>query len=247
MKPVLWGVGIALALLFLFAGWAASPIGCELRASIGSSGTATSCLEFWLNRYQTLIAGIFALIGAGAAAYVVSAQTRVAQMQLRTMSGDVDPDFILFAPRSMISDQHQSQSDFCLRIANQNRRPIVLETIGVIDPKDVNIILQDAPGLRRKSVSPDQLTWFVSLMIEGTRPAAALVASADIFGIFAKNRDDHDGDPVPKVTLEIGYMICDGSKRRETKQVQISDANIGMISWSSKGAVSAQSLPRKPD
>jgi hypothetical protein len=49
------------------------PVG---RAAIKATNSI-GCFEFWLNRYQQLIAGILALVAAGVAAWLVWRQLRV--------------------------------------------------------------------------------------------------------------------------------------------------------------------------
>ena len=84
----LWGLRcvagvLGLAVVLLIA--AAAPKGCSLDTAKPSE--VTWCWEFWLNRYQTLLTGIFALIAAAIAWRGVVEQVAVARLPLITQDG----------------------------------------------------------------------------------------------------------------------------------------------------------------
>jgi len=72
-------VGIFLATIVVVWAWSTARSGlCELATelSVLDQKRVISCLEFWLNRYQTLLTGIFALAGAFATVWAVLVQVR---------------------------------------------------------------------------------------------------------------------------------------------------------------------------
>lgn len=76
-RGVAWALWGMMGLIFVVAACSAvSPSACEASpfTDAAAKGEATWCAEFWLNRYQTLFAGLLALGGAAATVWAIRLQ-----------------------------------------------------------------------------------------------------------------------------------------------------------------------------
>lgn len=72
---------IPMSLLVGFLWTFIAPEGCETNIVVSaiSHDTASTCTEFWLNRYQSILAGALALAGAGGTVWAILRQIRASE------------------------------------------------------------------------------------------------------------------------------------------------------------------------
>lgn len=121
-------------------------------------------MDFWLYRYQTLVAGLISTCAALVAAFLVWRQLGEARKQSSIAIGDMLPDFIL--------RNGAGSEDFTLRIVNQNRRPIEIKEISIVVPGSVAFDIADADEITRCGPRKPGTVQQVRLLIEGSPPGS---------------------------------------------------------------------------
>jgi hypothetical protein len=196
--PLAWLIGVILGWGLLI--WMAEE--CRPRVEECEHGW----LEYWLNRYQTLIGALAALAAAWYAGRWVSCQVTLAQKQLDAAMGDLPPDFVLEPAGYEGSPSELQIEDLILRVNNQNRRPLQIISVSLRPPRGpvagpwssdfasdaekefkleghwlLTHLWTDAarPAVLYTSESP-RLLLPSSPVIDGTRPAASTVNGARI-------------------------------------------------------------------
>lgn len=108
---------------FDWTAWACRlPTGEEGKILTPSFG---GCVEFWLNRYQTLIGAVVAIAAAAIAWIAVQQQVAVARKQLDLTLGYAEPEFVI---------AKSGWDTFTIHIFSQSRYPIVVESIELLMP-----------------------------------------------------------------------------------------------------------------
>ncbi|WP_146221809.1 hypothetical protein [Methylobacterium sp. B4] len=124
---------IAVTLANTASSWSGSV--CALPARDGGGPLfpgMLGCIEFWLNRYQTTLGAITALIAARVAWRAVQHQVAVSREQTAIAIGDIRPDFwIEPGGRELYSEAPK----IVLHIVNNNRRPVDLLGIEILKPQ----------------------------------------------------------------------------------------------------------------
>ncbi|GEP06465.1 hypothetical protein [Methylobacterium oxalidis] len=137
-----------------------------------TSSLQPNCLEFWFNRYQTLLGVIGALIAARYAWLGVQRQIAVANKQLDIALGDVPPD--IWLDRIFISERDDALF-FRIAVVNHNRRPLIVTEIALTEPGAAALSVErvDDQG-RGKPLGTGAVanTQRFRETVQGTRPSA---------------------------------------------------------------------------
>jgi hypothetical protein len=180
-------------------------------------GDAASCFDYWLNRYQTLLAGSFALAAACVAGYFVYMQVTETRGQTRVMLGDVAPDFVL-----VTGDELEDNSDFVLKVANHNRRTIEVTSLLVTSPEHLHAWPDPTVIGVLKIESSGKV--IISGFVNGTRPSATAPSIGTIRGrLIAKGNPDQTR--AENVIMQIGDRIA-GNETEETITCMMAVANV---------------------
>lgn len=111
----------------------AGPCSLPIAVSAMAGDQATTCLEFWLNRYQTLLSAALAFATAALAAALLWEQLRANRLQADAALGNIPPEFSIDWALNIGSSEGQLD-DAILRIQNFNRAPITLRRVRLVRP-----------------------------------------------------------------------------------------------------------------
>jgi hypothetical protein len=181
--------------------------------------SAVGCIEFWLNRYQTLLAGIFSLCAAGLAYYLVQKQIGIATEQVKVTAGLIAPDFWI-RPAMRVTRWKRGEIPECvLFCANQNRRLIELTVIRMVFPPNAHI----AVTLPNGAIRTENENGSVSLHVEvpGTRPNAPVANQVSLPIFFGDKVDDSFlRDSTVEVVFEVSYTVLAPVPRYNVEEVR---------------------------
>jgi hypothetical protein len=177
---------------------------------------AFTCFEFWLNRYQTLLAGMIALFAAGLAFYAVRKQVTAAIEQVKVTAGLIAPDFWI-QPASNSHPGHGEIPDCILFCVNQNRRPIDITSIRMMKPGcDFAVAIPGGPILTQTTPGEVRMSW----RVPGTRPNAAAAHSCELRITFSGQiPEDAMEKGQTQIALEVGYTVLAPEPRLNIQSV----------------------------
>lgn len=203
---------IGLAALLAALTWGTSDIGpCSLPIAVAAmtGDQATTCTEFWLNRYQTLLSAALAFATAALAAALLWKQLRANRLQADAALGNIDPEFSVDWDFNIGSSEGELD-DAILRVQNWNRRPISLRRILLVRP-EAAILLQEFEAVRGVSpnIGVDQISdaeVAFNRWIPGRDPAggAAIVFLRIVMG---EQGDRSRSGTEEEITLRIDYRL----------------------------------------
>ncbi|QGY01492.1 hypothetical protein MMSR116_05930 [Methylobacterium mesophilicum SR1.6/6] len=186
-----------------------------------TDGQAAGCVEFWLNRYQTLLSGILALASAIIAAILLQRQVAANRLQVAAATGDLDPDFFLEWDTSFDGSAGDLE-DGILRIQNYNRRPISLRRIQIISPRagfipaEFEIGKGGAKGIRVDQI--DGSTFAFNRWIQGRDPVGGAVI--DVIRLMITDEGDPDlSGTDQEVRVRVDYQLL--GNPTEARQVDV--------------------------
>jgi len=143
---------VGLFVLLAALTWGTSDTGpCSLPIAVAATTgkEATTCVEFWANRYQTLASALLAFATAALAAALLWKQLKANQLQADAALGNVTPEFSIDWSFSMGASE--GELDYALlRIQNHNSAPITLRRVRLIRPVAA-IALHEPEDARGKS------------------------------------------------------------------------------------------------
>ena len=200
---------IVIVVIFIYAMDSAGACRLALVVQAISTKSAAGCFEFWFDRYQTLLGGLFTIVAAGIAGWFVLQQIKEARKQTSIMLGDINPDFILRAPRPSPG----RKEDFKLLIVNQNRRPIEVLSIEVINPADIIAAVDPSDAVSVIGAEQPRKV-LVKILVPGTRPSAPLASAVTVTGAFSVNSDKPVGS-VENLVMKIEYEMVGDAPTRE--------------------------------
>lgn len=178
---------------------------------------ATSCFDFWLNRYQTLIGAIVAVAAAGAAWLAVLKQVDVARQQIKVMTGDLDPDFFI---RQVIYGKHSTVINTVLTAVNLNRRDLNIRCVEVVAPPSARGVLGRRDGERnmhRMFAGHDNRIFYIESRVPGTHPTASEANKAEFdlgLVVAEEERPNVDSRVAVRLIVRLQYEIV--GRRAET-------------------------------
>ena len=210
-----------------------------LQATTPQAGAPALCyVEFWLNRYQALMAAGVAILAAFIAARPAWRQLQATERQLAALNGDLPPD-IWIQSRFDLNVEHGALENGVLVVANRNRFPIRLKVIELIEP-DIPILVyeyydaDDCSG--GKSFIPGE-GFGTNICHLDYGIAGASPADDNREGLIICFVDDGDLDRVGKdepVRLAIEYDLIGSSVERHRVEISgfVRRANTGAVELS---------------
>lgn len=196
---------------------------CSLPIAVAAvtGDQATTCLEFWANRYQTLLSAALAFATAALAAALLWKQLKANRLQADAALGNVDAEFSVDWTYCMGASEGELD-DAVLRIQNHNRRPISLRRIELVRPAAA-MLLQEFQPVRGVSsdISAEWLAnnaFAINRWISGRDPAGG--AAVDIIRIVMGDEGDMSRSGIEEeVTLRIDYRLHGGTV--DLRQVEV--------------------------
>lgn len=207
---------IGLAALLAALTWGTSDAGpCSLPIAVAATTgkEATSCAEFWLNRYQTLLSAALAFATAIVAAALLWEQLRANRLQANAALGNLEPEFSIDWAFNIGSSEGQLD-DAILRIQNLNRAPITLRRVRLVRPIAAMALHEpedargSSPPISVQKISESDVR--LNRWIPGRDPAGG--AAIEVIQIVL----GEEGDPSrsgteEEVTLAIEYRLHGGT------------------------------------
>jgi hypothetical protein len=187
-------------------------------------GDPAACfIEFWLNRYQTMISAFVALFAAFVAA-------NPSWRQLAVLTGDVPPDFWVDWSLEPGSGEGQLENAL-LKVLNRNRRAMRIRRIRLVEPLEIPIwIFEPAPGLHRHderrqipgtNADPGTgpRTWNIDYHVPGRDAGGSDRPEATLIVMFGDEADRTRAGQSERVRFEIEYDLHGSSVERHRTEV----------------------------
>lgn len=166
----LWVPTLALAALIVWQGPAAIDTACAMAAAEKAAG---GCLEFWLNRYQTLAAGVLALLAAGIAVRPVYRQ--LGEMTRQSAAGAI--------PNLRVIATELEQEMPAMKLADRQLEAID-DIVEQYDTYDFNDIYQTWPDQVSRLAEQVFTAWQILSNRRDRDPSSNVLADSRLEGVI---------------------------------------------------------------
>jgi hypothetical protein len=190
----------------------------------GAEAPALCYAEFWLNRYQTLIAAVVALGAAVYAGLPAWRQLRATEQQLAALMGDLPPDMWVDWEIEAGSGPGQLENAV-LTIVNRNRRALRVRCVRLLKPRGVPFSLYEwkPPHIPKKDPlrdeSLDGATWDGDYLVPGRDEGGAGPRAASLLAMFGDHADEGKAGADEMVRFQVEFDLLGSTIQRHKTEV----------------------------
>jgi len=186
----------------------------------GAEAPALCHIEFWLNRYQTLIAALIALGAAMYAGRAAWSQLQATERQLAVLLGDLPPDIWVDWEWELDTDEGRLEPAI-LTVQNLNRRGLRVRRIQLLEPRNVPIWVYD---IEKKADPlpadrPDPSTWDIEYRIPGRGVGEGPAQTASFFIRIWSDLDETHAGKEERVKFLVEYDLLGAPGERHQVEV----------------------------